>query len=290
MQPRLVTRLPDGASWRYQPVPEGHRVVLVATPQGVSINAGGEVVDELARAALHAAARDLARARGQGMVLDGFVRFATAMTRRESTLHRSALAFEAIDCLALDGRTVHDRPWAIRHAELETLVRSARAAWLRVVPAWRGTADAALRRARDASYHAVVAKRTDAPYLPSRRSADWQQLHVDTTAAYPLIGWTPAADNAALPGALIVGRVDRDGRLRYAGAVELGISATERLELRRRLPSRPGPSRRCDGIAHLGNLQWTTAALRVRVRCDAWAPNGEMQRPVYLGILDDQPR
>jgi bifunctional non-homologous end joining protein LigD len=74
----------------------------------------------------------------------------------------------------------------------------------------------------------VVAKRLDSPYVPGARSPAWIKVKILRREEFVVGGWLPGeGSREGGIGALLVGRPDGEGRLRYCGAVGTGFTAAE---------------------------------------------------------------
>jgi ATP-dependent DNA ligase len=69
-----------------------------------------------------------------------------------------------------------------------------------------------------------VAKHLDAPYEPGRRRAAWVKHKHRRRESCIVTGWAPAV--GCQPASLFLARARGDGRLKPAGSVGFGASAT----------------------------------------------------------------
>ncbi|HEV2074791.1 MAG TPA: DNA polymerase ligase N-terminal domain-containing protein, partial [Thermoleophilaceae bacterium] len=95
--------------------------------------------------------------------------------------------YMAFDVLHLDGESLLDRPWRERRAALEALALHG--------PAWdtpghhEGDGAAFLAASREQGLEGIMAKRTDAPYRPGRRSGAWIKVKNLESAELVIGGW-----------------------------------------------------------------------------------------------------
>jgi ATP-dependent DNA ligase len=178
MEAQLMSELPVGEQWQYEPKWDGFR--------GVFENDGGELAlwSRNGKPLL----RYFPELRAVGELLpphsaldgeiviaqDGRLEFDLMQMRlhpAESRIKRLSAElpaeFVAFDVLLWDGEPVHELPLAERRARLEAL------AGIRVSPAIRDVEAARtwLSRLESAGLDGVVAKRLDLPYLPGSREA-----------------------------------------------------------------------------------------------------------------------
>ncbi len=70
----------------------------------------------------------------------------------------------------------------------------------------------------------MIAKRVDSRYRPGARAKEWRKLKNRTVVELTIGGFTEGTGNRAPTfGALLVGRRDDDGSLRFAGGVGTGF-------------------------------------------------------------------
>lgn len=133
--------------------------------------------------------------------------------------------FIAFDVLAVDDDVLLELPWTERRARLEAVVRppldlAPTVATAEEAEGWLQTAEG------------VIAKRTDAPYLPGERVGMVKIKRVRTIDAV-VRGWRPGKHEGTL-GALILGLYGEDGELREIGHSS-GFTAKDKRELPGRL-------------------------------------------------------
>ena len=92
-------------------------------------------------------------------------------------------------------------------------------------------------RARAEGWEGVLLKRVDAPYAAGRRTPDWRKVKLEREQEFVIGGFTAPTQGAARDhlGALLVGYYDAQGRLRYAGKVGTGYTASMLALLARKL-------------------------------------------------------
>lgn len=105
-----------------------------------------------------------------------------------------------------------------------------------VPPGYAGTLTQAQHVSRELGLEGVVAKRADSTYLPGRRGAAWIKLKLQQHQEIVVIGVREGkGERAGGVGSLLAAVPDQAGRLRYAGRVGTGFSATQLDEVERRL-------------------------------------------------------
>ncbi|MEA2436062.1 MAG: bifunctional non-ous end joining protein LigD [Thermoleophilaceae bacterium] len=148
----------------------------------------------------------------------------------ESQIQRAAkgvpATFVAFDLLHLDGHSLMELPYEERRARLEELDLNG-PHW-RTPPTYRGEGRPLLEASQQQGLEGVVAKRLDSPYCPGQRSSYWVKVKNKQQDAFVVGGYLPGKRKV---GAVLLGRRDEDGRLRYAGRAGSGLKETDIEEL-----------------------------------------------------------
>jgi ATP-dependent DNA ligase len=154
-------------------------------------------------------------------------------TRAQELAGSMPAAYVVFDILALAGTDVRTRPYAARRALLEDLLGRQLPPGLVLMPM---TTDLAVARTwmldhSRAGVEGVVVKRLTHTYRPSG-GRPWLKIRTRLTAEAVVGGVLGALDR---PEALVLGRLDPQGRLRVAGRTR-PLSPTARAELAALLP------------------------------------------------------
>jgi bifunctional non-homologous end joining protein LigD len=175
------------------------------------------------------------------------------------------VALCVFDLLELDGDDLRDRPLTERRARLtEAVVPSA---GLQLSEAWRGDSQQRFAQACRAGWEGLIAKRAQAPYVQGR-SRDWLKLKC--------------------VGALLVGYYE-DGRLRYAGKVGAGYTASTLRDLGARLRGLEAlVSPFVDARPIPRGTHWARSELVAQVGFAEWTNDGRLRQPRFLGLRDDK--
>jgi bifunctional non-homologous end joining protein LigD len=199
------------------------------------------------------------------------------------------VTFVVFDVLHLDGRSTVSLPYRERRALVEDLALSG-PSW-QTPPVWFGSGPAVLAAAREQHLEGVVAKRVDSTYQPGARSRNWLKIKNLRTQEVVVVGWRPGQGRRAETiGALLLAVPDA-GRLRYAGKVGTGFTATMLEDLQRRLePLATGDSSLADDIprADARGAHWVTPVLVGEVRFTEWTRDGRLRHPAWRGLRPDK--
>jgi bifunctional non-homologous end joining protein LigD len=188
--------------------------------------------------------------------------------------------FVAFDLLWLDGHSLMDLAYSERRARLEALDLQG-PAW-RTGPTYTGEGRTLLDATRQQGLEGVVAKRLDSRYEPGHRSPCWIKVKHKQSAELVIGGWLPG-ERAV--GAVLLGRRDDDGKLRYAGRAGSGLTDAAIEALQRRLKPRktspftgePRPPR---------GARFAAPELAAEVEFTDWTDEGVVRHPVYKGLVE----
>ncbi|MFN2471443.1 MAG: ATP-dependent DNA ligase [Gaiellaceae bacterium] len=268
MEAELVSELPEGDGWWYEPKWDGFR--------GVLENDGGEL------ALWSRKERPLLRyfpelgplgellpphsaVDGEIVIArDGVLDFDSMQMRlhpAESRIRRLAAEipaeFIAFDLLLWDGEPVHQRPLAERRARLEKVGRGFRLSPctqdMEQARGWLDTFEAA-------GLDGVIAKRTALPYLPGSREAV-AKVKPYKTADCVIVGvrWKARPSHIAT---LLLGLYRDDGELDYVGSAAVGARRHDGILARIKPLLKDAPERRFSEPNRWGTGELEESALR----------------------------
>ena len=288
MEARLVSDLPGGSGWQFEPKWDGFRCIAVRDGERVELWAkSGKVLGRYFPEVL-AMLANLPETR---FILDGelviAIEGAASFDALQQRLHPAEsrvrkLAAEtpamlvAFDLLhdgtqALDAESLQRR----RQALESFFAKLPEQASLRLSPATQDTA--AARHWLDdltAELDGVIAKRLDAPYASGERA----MLKVKRIrSADCVVGGFRYGTGSKLVGSLLLGLYDSNGRLNHVGFTS-GLSAAEKPDLTRRLETLAGGTG-FTGKAPGGPSRWSTE------RSAEWVP---LRPELVVEVLYDQ--
>jgi len=229
MEAELVSELPAGGGWRYEPKWDGFR--------GVLENDGGELalwsrngrpllryfpeLREIGGLLPPHSALDSEIVISRGGKLD-FDAMQTRLHPAESRVRKLAAeipaTFVAFDLLLWKGSPVHERPIEKRRAELE---RVGGGFSLSPVSADVGQGRDWLRTLQAAGFDGVVAKRLGLPYLPGSRDGV-VKVKPHKTADCVVAGLRWKAGGRSTIATLLLGLYRDDGGIDYVGSCAVG--------------------------------------------------------------------
>ena len=195
------------------------------------------------------------------------------------------VVFCVFDILEVDGENLIDRPLIERRARLARSIRPSAA--LQLSEAWRGDSQRRFAEACRSGWEGLIAKRADAPYARGR-SKNWLKLKCVWEQEFVIGGYTDPAGSRTDFGALLVGYYD-DGRLKYAGKVGTGYTATTLRQLGarlRELDSAESPF--VDARPVPRGSHWTRPELVAQIGFAEWTSDGRLRQAQFLGLRDDK--
>jgi bifunctional non-homologous end joining protein LigD len=195
------------------------------------------------------------------------------------------VAYLIFDLLWLDGHSLMDLPYLERRERLVGLGLNADR-WQ--TPAHHvGDGGALLKASRAQGLEGIIAKRTDSPYTPGRRSPAWVKVKNKRRTDVVIGGWLPGEGRRAERfGALVVGFYDEDG-LRYAGRVGTGFNEAELARLQGILAPLEHSTSPFVGRQPPRETHFVEPALVAAVDYGEWTQSRTLRHPVYQGLRDD---
>ncbi|HET6954241.1 MAG TPA: non-homologous end-joining DNA ligase [Acidimicrobiales bacterium] len=298
--------LPTGDGWVYETKWDGMRVVADVSAAGVrAVSANGR---DCSAAFPELAALGPALAPVEA-VLDGEVvalddRGRPSFERLQHRMHVTSpadaarravdtpVAYVVFDLLRLGGHDLTGQPWRDRRRLLDQIAEDFPPGVdvARVYDDGPGLLEAT----RAQGMEGVVAKRTDAAYVPGGRSRRWVKVKVRLHDEMVVGGWSGGAGNREGGlGSILVGyhATPGDGVLRYAGRVGSGFTFPELTRLGAVLagldsdtcPFVPPPP-----ALHRKGAHWVRPEVVVEVEYGEWTAEGRLRHPVYLGQRTDK--
>jgi bifunctional non-homologous end joining protein LigD len=309
-------QVPTGSGWIFEPKYDGVRVLGHVTASGVRLvtrngNDKARQFPEISHSLLELAIRLRRPFTIDGEVvglIDGEeTRFQALQSRmhlkggndiRDAAEHIPA-GLVAFDILAADGVDITRRPWAQRREMLEALLHDLAitkreraqdpvAQHIRLSTTRRDGASM-LARARRQGWEGIIAKRTDAPYLPGVRSDAWLKLKIDFEQEFVVGGFTEPRKSREGIGALLLGYFDARRKLVYVGHTGGGFTRADLKAMRARLNRlvRKTPPFETEPRTN-EPATWVRPTVVVEVKFSEWTAEGRLRQPIFLGVRDDK--
>lgn len=304
MYATIGTEAPTGSGWSFEPKYDGMRALAFVSPARVRLMTrnGKDKAKQFPEVA--AALGILGRRLGRRCIVDGEV---VALERNrpghfqslqgrfhlkggddiQTAMRESPAAIVIFDLLADGDENLMNAPWTERRARLEGMLKSPPDGVRLSETSPNGTR--MLERARKGGWEGVIAKRSDARYVPGARSRDWLKLKLQHRAEFVIGGYTEPRRTRPYLGAILLGYFAKNGELRYVGHTGGGFnreSLREMYEQLRRIEQPQSPfanAPRTNERAH-----WVKPTVVVEVKFAEWTSDGRLRQPIFLGTRDDK--
>jgi bifunctional non-homologous end joining protein LigD len=283
--------LPTGEGWVYEPKWDGFRAIVTVSGGDVSFRSRNDNdltqrFGDVARAAALAI-------RSSDAVLDGEICALDEAGRSRFSLLQEGGGTGVLvlfDALEVESSPLVDLPLAERRQRLEELVDQH--AGVLVSPQF-DDGQALLVAAREQELEGVVAKLSDSPYRPGRRSPDWQKLKLRLTQEVVIAGYTRGQGRRGGGFGALVAGVHDAGVLRWAGNIGTGFSDREierLLGLMRPLVRPDSPFAEVPKMPRIrkSDVTWVEPSLVAEVEFAEWTHEGRLRAPSYLRLREDK--
>ncbi|MGE5291872.1 MAG: non-homologous end-joining DNA ligase [Micromonosporaceae bacterium] len=197
--------------------------------------------------------------------------------------------YYVFDLLHHGGRSLLDEPYTARREQLARLALDHGA--VHTPPWYHGGAGDVLASSAERGLEGVVGKPLTSRYYPGKRR-EWIKVKNVRHQEVVVAGWKAGEGNRAnMIGSLLLGIPGADGRLRYAGHVGTGFTASMLRDLGERLRplgrpdspfSEPLPRR------HAAGANWVEPRLVGEVAFTEWSSDGMMRHPAWRGLRPDK--
>lgn len=287
----MLARLHDGplpaGDWVFERKFDGQRVMAVCDSKGkgevkLVARSGIEVTPHYPEIASSLPDDRPYALDGEMVVFDehGVDRF-SLLQKRMHSLHPDfdvPVHFVVFDCVNLDSMDVRELPYQVRSRLVHEVGLEGRCA---PVPHTHGDADLLIKRACEAEWEGLMAKRRDAPYT-GRRSGYWLKLKCLHQEGFVIGGFTPPQGSRHGFGALLLGE-QTDKGLRYVGKVGTGFDSRELRvlhgglkKIQRASPPFVDPPS--------GPVRWVEPILTCTVGYRERTREGRLRQPRFLGL------
>jgi bifunctional non-homologous end joining protein LigD len=193
--------------------------------------------------------------------------------------------YVVFDLLYARGHDFRGRSLTERRAALEKEV--APTGPLRLARRLAANGFEAFERARERGLEGIVAKDPASSYETGKRSMAWRKVKVRAEEEFVIGGYTAPAGARAHFGAILVGAFESD-RLRYAGKVGTGFTATTLADLARRFRTLASPTSPFLDAPRERGVTWLKPQLVAQVGFMERTGDGRLRHPVFLGLRDDK--
>jgi bifunctional non-homologous end joining protein LigD len=291
----LAAEIPEGDGWLFEVKWDGYRALAyvrggetrLVSRNGLDLTSRfGEIATAISTAV-----------KTPDCVLDGEICALDAQGRSSFSALQQAkpgttYVYYVFDLLELDGEPLLSHPLVERRHRLERLLdRQNRAV---VLSSAFQNGEALLRAAHELGLEGVVAKRSDSPYVPGKRTRQWLKVKTHLRQEFVIAGYTRGHGARARLGALVLAVRDEAGELVYVGNCGTGFTdqtigdLLERLRPLERATS-PFPIPPKMARVRRGEVVWVEPALVAEIEFAGWTHEGRLRAPSFQGLRDDKP-
>ncbi|MDO8309103.1 MAG: ATP-dependent DNA ligase [Actinomycetota bacterium] len=206
----------------------------------------------------------------------------------QSAAKRVPVHLMIFDLLRLNGHEAIRLPYSERRGMLTSVL--VEGALVHVPSAFEGDVDAAIGSSAEHGLEGIVAKRSDGPYRPGKRSSDWIKLKHVRTQEVVVVGWQEGSGRrSGGVGSLLLAVNDGDS-LRYVGKVGTGFSDRDldaMLVKFARLTRKTEPA--ADVPATVAReAHWLKPSLVGEVQFTEWTHTRRLRHPTWRGWRSDK--
>jgi bifunctional non-homologous end joining protein LigD len=293
-----VSKLPDGPDWSYEIKLDGYRLEAVkAKGETTLYSRRGNILNRK----FHYIATAL-KELPDDTVLDGELVALDAKGKSDFGLlqnFRSAesnIHFYVFDLLILKGKEVSQRPLDERRALFDKILP--RNDHISASAVEHGSYAKMLRFVKQHGFEGIVAKRSDSPYEPGKRSGLWQKYRLNLQQEFVIGGYTRGS-----PGfdALVIGFY-RGKDLIFAARVRAGFVPSTRREVYSQLQGlkitkcpfvnlpQKEPGRWGQGLTaeKMKQCVWLKPETVARVDFAEWTSADHLRHPKFAGLRHDK--
>jgi bifunctional non-homologous end joining protein LigD len=189
------------------------------------------------------------------------------------------LCYVLFDLLSLRGRPLLKEPLIHRRALLRELLDQVNDPLLAYSDGIMGAGRAFFDQVVAAGHEGVMAKKHTSCYLAGQRSSSWRKIKPELIVPCVIIGYQAGRSGVQR---LCVAAVREEG-LRYVGQLTLGFTATQAVELEKRL----APLRRSRPVTLCPHWAcWVEPELYCRVQSQGWTRHGRLRHAAFRGLLE----
>ena len=291
------TRIPpEGDQWLHEIKFDGYRMLAKLQPDPNPIvrfysRNGHEWTSHLPRLA-----KLLQNTSHTSMILDGEVVYLgsdgrTNFQSLQNVIGRSddrALSYCAFDILYLDGYDLRPVPFEDRKAILKRIVEAYDASQVLYSDYICGDGQLVFEKAAQLGAEGIVSKRSQSKYVAGRTDV-WLKVKCLRSAEFIVGGYTDSTATKRSLGAMLVGRLDQEGRLIYEGRVGTGFSAKTLSDLFDRLHKLHSESDPFDALDRkdAAGVHFVDPSIVVELEYGGWTNDGRLRFPSFRGIRDD---
>ena len=295
LRPQLATLAkepPEGDDWIHEIKFDGYRILASLRSNTVTLTSRNGL-DWTNR--FKSIAASLGSVLHEGDKVDGEVVVIDDTGRSDFSALQSWLSdgegpnpvYMVFDMVESDGHSLLERPLIERKGELlKRLGQPGRDRQIRYSEHVEGHGPDFFREACKSGLEGVVSKRKGSPYV-QRRSAAWIKSKCSDQDDFVIGGMTQPQGSRTGFGALLLGKFDQNGKLKYVGKVGSGFKERTISDLYSRLVASKSQEPHFENPPKTPRVTWLNPQYYAVVKYSETTSQGILRHPVFLGLRED---
>lgn len=198
------------------------------------------------------------------------------------------IRFYVFDILSVDGKKTITKPLTERKALLRRYLVESND--VRRVDDLGADGNKAFLACLENGLEGVIAKKVDSLYLPGKRVPTWLKLKAAKTSEFLVCGYTEGKGSREDSfGALVLGVINSDDQLVYAGSVGTGFNDSTREKLFKVM--QPLKTSTCPfSVRPMAKAiaSWLKPEMVVEIKYAEWTMDNKLRMPVFLQVRTDK--
>lgn len=198
------------------------------------------------------------------------------------------IRFYVFDILSVDGKKTIAKPLTERKALLKRYLVESND--VRRVDDLGADGNKAFLACLENGLEGVIAKKVDSLYLPGKRVPTWLKLKAAKTSEFLVCGYTEGKGSREDSfGALVLGVINSDDQLVYAGSVGTGFNDSTREKLFKVM--QPLKTSTCPfSVRPMAKAiaSWLKPEMVVEIKYAEWTMDNKLRMPVFLQVRTDK--
>lgn len=198
------------------------------------------------------------------------------------------IRFYVFDILSVDGKKTIAKPLTERKALLKRYLVESND--VRRVDDLGADGNKAFLACLENGLEGVIAKKVDSLYLPGKRVPTWLKLKAAKTSEFLVCGYTEGKGSREDSfGALVLGVINSDDQLVYAGSVGTGFNDSTREKLFKVM--QPLKTSTCPfSVRPMAKAiaSWLKPEMVVEIKYTEWTMDNKLRMPVFLQVRTDK--
>lgn len=198
------------------------------------------------------------------------------------------IRFYVFDILSVDGKKTIAKPLTERKALLKRYLVESND--VRRVDDLGADGNKAFLACLENGLEGVIAKKVDSLYLPGKRVPTWLKLKAAKTSEFLVCGYTEGKGSRENSfGALVLGVINSDDQLVYAGSVGTGFNDSTREKLFKVM--QPLKTSTCPfSVRPMAKAiaSWLKPEMVVEIKYAEWTMDNKLRMPVFLQVRTDK--